>query len=47
MEIFDKLEFRKLDYAGLQTLVDWAKNEGWNPGINDAELFWNTDPDGY
>ena len=28
-------------------MVEWAAAEGWNPGINDAELFWNTDPQGF
>lgn len=27
--------------------VDWAAKEGWNPGLNDAECFYNTDPNGY
>jgi GNAT superfamily N-acetyltransferase len=31
----------------LDVLVDWAANEGWNPGKNDADIFWNTDPDGF
>lgn len=28
-------------------LVDWAAEEGWNPGLNDAEIFWNTDPEAF
>lgn len=43
----DSLKLEKLDYNGLQTLIKWAENEGWNPGIYDAEAFWETDPDGY
>ncbi|MCF8228830.1 MAG: GNAT family N-acetyltransferase [Bacteroidales bacterium] len=43
----DKLKFIQLDYHGLQTLVKWAEKEGWNPGPNDAEVFWVTDPEGY
>ncbi len=31
----------------LDRLVDWAADEGWNPGLNDAEIFWATDPDGF
>jgi len=27
--------------------VDWANKEGWNPGINDAELFYQADPNGF
>jgi ribosomal protein S18 acetylase RimI-like enzyme len=28
-------------------LVSWASKEGWNPGLNDAEIFWQTDPEGF
>jgi ribosomal protein S18 acetylase RimI-like enzyme len=38
---------KKLEYEGVRTLVDWAANEGWNPGLYDAGLFWVTDPDGF
>jgi hypothetical protein len=31
----------------LDKLVDWAAQEGWNPGLHDAELFWATDPEAY
>lgn len=47
MTNIDKLKFKKLDFEGLKTLIQWADKEGWNPGINDAEVFWKTDPDGY
>ena len=43
----DNLEFKKLDINGLQTLVSWAKQEGWNPGKHDADTFFATDPDGF
>jgi len=44
---FEDIEFRKLDFEGLQTLVMWAETEGWNPGPYDAEAYWATDPEGY
>lgn len=47
MKPTDQLQFLKLDLAGVKTLVDWAKKEGWNPGPNDAEAFYTTDPDGF
>ena len=31
----------------LATLVEWAAREGWNPGLNDAEVFLATDPEGF
>lgn len=42
-----KLEFEKLDFEGLKTLVRWAELEGWNPGPYDADVFWATDPEGF
>lgn len=41
------LQLRKLDFNGLQTLVQWAEQEGWNPGPYDAQVFWATDPEGF
>ncbi|WP_421902535.1 GNAT family N-acetyltransferase [Maridesulfovibrio sp.] len=32
----------ELDWA-----VDMAANEGWNPGLNDADAFYAQDPDGF
>lgn len=43
----EDLEFRKLDLNGLKILVEWAKNEGWNPGPHDADVYWSTDPNGF
>jgi GNAT superfamily N-acetyltransferase len=43
----DDLQFEKLNYNGVKTLVTWAFEEGWNPGPNDAEAFYQTDPDGF
>lgn len=31
----------------LQWAVDMAANEGWNPGLHDAEPFYAQDPDGF
>ena len=33
---------RQVDMA-----VEWAAEEGWNPGLHDAECFFNADPDGF
>ncbi len=41
------LVFRKLTLAELQQLVEWAQQEGWNPGLSDAELFYSADPEGF
>ncbi len=28
-------------------IISWADQEGWNPGLNDAEAFYGTDPFGF
>jgi GNAT superfamily N-acetyltransferase len=30
-----------------QTAVEWATNEGWNPGLKDLEAFYKADPSGF
>lgn len=43
----DGLEIKQLDKEGLNTLMSWAADEGWNPGKHDADVFWETDPQGF
>lgn len=43
----DTLQLEKLDLSGLKTLINWAKNEGWNPGQYDVDAFWAADTDGF
>ena len=43
----EELSLRQMTRAELNTLVDWAAAEGWNPGLHDADIFWNTDPEGF
>lgn len=31
----------------LSTAIDWARNEGWNPGLHDADAFYQADPTGF
>lgn len=31
----------------LDVAVSWAKEEGWNPGLHDADAFFQTDPKGF
>lgn len=38
---------RVLTRAELDTLVEWAALEGWNPGLHDAEAFHAADPEGF
>ncbi len=38
---------RPLTRDELSVAVDWASAEGWNPGLQDADIFWKTDPEGF
>jgi GNAT superfamily N-acetyltransferase len=38
---------RPLSRNMLDTVVGWAAAEGWNPGLDDADIFWETDPKGF
>ena len=41
------LEIRRADRADVATMLDWAADEGWNPGVGDAAPFHEADPDGF
>lgn len=41
------LVIRNMTRPEVDALVDWAAQEGWNPGLHDAELFWATDPEAF
>ena len=41
------LSIRTLSLDEVALLVDWAADEGWNPGLHDAALFQVADPDGF
>lgn len=43
----DDLVIRAMTRPELDVLVDWAAAEGWNPGLHDAKIFWDTDPEGF
>ena len=38
---------RNLTLPELETLIDWAAAEGWNPGLTDAAAFYAADPKGF
>jgi hypothetical protein len=38
---------RKADRNEMDYFIDWAAAEGWNPGLHDADCFYDTDPDGF
>jgi GNAT superfamily N-acetyltransferase len=43
----ENLLIRPMSRAELDVLVSRAAAEGWNPGRYDADIFWDTDPDGF
>jgi len=39
---------RKMTMEEVETVaVAWAAKEGWNPGLHDARVFYDTDPNGF
>jgi len=38
---------RKANREEMKFFVDWAADEGWNPGLHDDECFYETDPSGF
>ena len=43
----EQLIVDKMNLADLELAVEWAAREGWNPGLNDAPIFYQTDPEGF
>ncbi len=40
-------QIRTMAETEMPLVADWAAMEGWNPGLNDAQLFYSTDPQGF
>jgi GNAT superfamily N-acetyltransferase len=41
------LSIQPMTPTEVETAIQWAQQEGWNPGIQDAQCFYQTDPDGF
>jgi hypothetical protein len=41
------IEIRPATVAEFSTAVEWAAEEGWNPGLDDLGVFHRTDPSGF
>jgi GNAT superfamily N-acetyltransferase len=41
------LDIAPMSRADLDIALGWAKAEGWNPGLADADCFWAADPTGF
>jgi len=42
-----KYTIRNMRQDELHIAIDWARQEGWNPGIQDHETFYYADPNGF
>jgi len=45
--MIDGYTIRRMRRDEVELTIDWAAAEGWNPGINDAECFYSSDPGGF
>jgi GNAT superfamily N-acetyltransferase len=43
----NQIAITQMNQREVELAVDWARQEGWNPGIHDAECFFQTDPNGF
>lgn len=43
----DNFSVRLMNRKEVDLAIAWATSEGWNPGIYDAESFYQTDPSGF
>ncbi len=41
------LTIRRMTQDDVALAVEWAAQEGWNPGLNDAGCFYEADPHGF
>jgi ribosomal protein S18 acetylase RimI-like enzyme len=42
-----QFSIRRMTQDDVLLAVEWAAEEGWNPGLNDAVNFYETDPHGF
>jgi len=42
-----EFEIHSMSRADVDTAIEWAGLEGWNPGLNDADCFYAADPGGF
>ncbi len=43
----NEYEIRTMTQDELSIAIDWAAQEGWNPGVGDLESFYRADPNGF
>ena len=43
----NSFKIRVMSRQQVPIAIEWAAIEGWNPGLHDAECFYNADPKGF
>lgn len=43
----NRFEIRTACRAEIDIAIEWAAQEGWNPGLQDADCYFAADPDGF
>lgn len=43
----NEYKITRMNQPEVRIAVDWAANEGWNPGLDDARCFYAADPQGF
>lgn len=42
-----EMQIKTASRAEVEVIIEWAAQEGWNPGIHDAGIFYETDPESF
>lgn len=42
-----RINYRLMQRDDLETVLEWAAGEGWNPGLEDSDPFLAADPEGF
>ncbi|ETW95916.1 MAG: acetyltransferase [Candidatus Entotheonella gemina] len=40
-------QIRRMTPEDVVIAIEWARREGWNPGLHDAQTFYQADPNGF
>lgn len=40
-------QIRRMTPDDVAIAIEWARREGWNPGLHDAQTFYRADPNGF
>ncbi|MEK7597190.1 MAG: GNAT family N-acetyltransferase [Patescibacteria group bacterium] len=47
IDVKNQYVIRQMTKSDLDLAISWAAKEGWNPGLHDRDVFYNTDPKGF